>query len=148
MNLEGLVPLLVKLAAMAAIASVVARSNTFQSMLMRETRTLPERAILAAWLGVVFAASVAVRIAGRNPAYQAADLGLEGSLIAGLLRLRYRPALRNPDFAAHLLPSRIPDITAAGQYRRAGRAVARPGAHPRGGLALHPVSGDEHLPLL
>jgi two-component system LytT family sensor kinase len=85
MNLEGLVPLLVKLAAMAAIASVVARSNTFQSMLMRETRTLPERAILAAWLGVVFAASVAVRIAGRNPAYQAADLGLEGSLIAGLL---------------------------------------------------------------
>src|ERR1039458_22512 len=85
MSLEGLVSLLVKLAAMAAIASVIARSNTFQSMLMRETRTLPQRAILAVWLGVLFASSVAVRIAGRNPAYQAADLGLEGSLIAGLL---------------------------------------------------------------
>ena len=86
MNLEGyLVSLLVKLAAMAAIASVMARSNTFQSMLMRETRTLPQRAALALWLAVVFGASVAVRVAGRQPAYEAADLGLEGSLIAGLL---------------------------------------------------------------
>jgi two-component system LytT family sensor kinase len=86
MNLEGyLVSLLVKLAAMAAIASVMARANTFQSMLMRETRTLPQRAALALWLAVVFGASVAVRVAGRQPAYEAADLGLEGSLIAGLL---------------------------------------------------------------
>jgi two-component system LytT family sensor kinase len=85
MNLEGYLTLLVKLAAMAAIASVVARSTTFQSMLMRETRTLSQRAVLALCLGLVFAASVAVRIAGPQSAYQAADLGLEGSLIAGLL---------------------------------------------------------------
>jgi two-component system LytT family sensor kinase len=85
MNLEGYLTLLVKLAAMAAIASIVARSNTFQSMLMRETRTLKQRAVLALWLGVVFAASEGVRIAGPQSAYQAADLGLEGSLIAGLL---------------------------------------------------------------
>jgi two-component system LytT family sensor kinase len=85
MNLEGYLTLLVKLAAMAAIASIVARSNTFQAMLMRETRTVAQRAVLALWLGVVFAASVAVRIAGPQTAYQAADLGLEGSLIAGLL---------------------------------------------------------------
>ena len=86
MNLEGYLTLLVKLAAMAAIASVVARSNKFQSMLMRETRSLSQRALLSLWLGVVFAASVAVRVAGRQqPAYQAADLGLEGSLLAGLL---------------------------------------------------------------
>jgi two-component system LytT family sensor kinase len=85
MNLEGILPLLVKLAAMAAIASILARSNRFQAMLMRETRSLPQRANLAFVLGVVFAASVAVRVAGRDEAYQAADLGLEGSLIAGLL---------------------------------------------------------------
>jgi two-component system LytT family sensor kinase len=85
MNLEGYLPLLVKLAAMAAIASILARSNRFQAMLMRETRTLPQRAGLALVLGVVFAASVAVRVAGADKAYQAADLGLEGSLIAGLL---------------------------------------------------------------
>jgi two-component system LytT family sensor kinase len=85
MNLEGYLTLLVKLAAMAAIASIVARSSTFQSMLMRETRTLSQRAVLALCLGLVFAASVAVRIAGPQSAYQAADLGLEGSLIAGLL---------------------------------------------------------------
>jgi two-component system, LytTR family, sensor kinase len=86
MNLEGYLTLLVKLAAMAAIASIVARSNTFQSMLMRETRSLSQRAVLALWLGVVFATSVAVRVAGHHQrAYEAADLGLEGSLIAGLL---------------------------------------------------------------
>jgi two-component system LytT family sensor kinase len=85
MNLEGILTLLVKLAAMAAIASIAARFNTFKSMLMRETRTLRQRALLALSLGVVFAASVAVRVAGRETAYDAADLGLEGSLIAGLL---------------------------------------------------------------
>jgi len=85
MSLEGyLVSLLVKLAAMAAVASVVARSNTFKSMLMRETRTLPQRLSLALWLSVVFAFGVAVRVA-RPHTYDAADLGLEGSLIAGLL---------------------------------------------------------------
>ena len=88
MNLEGYLTLLVKLAAMAAIASIVARSNQFQFMLMRETRTLSQRCVLALWLGVVFALSVAVRIAGNQAhqtAYDAADLGLEGALIAGLL---------------------------------------------------------------
>ena len=48
MNLQSyLVSLLVKLAVMAAVASVVVRSNTFKSMLMRESRTLSERLTLA-----------------------------------------------------------------------------------------------------
>lgn len=84
MNLEGLVSLLVKLAAMAAVASVVARSNTFKSMLMRESRSLRQRLTLALWLAGVFACCVAVRVAGPKP-YEATDLGLEGSLLAGLL---------------------------------------------------------------
>lgn len=85
MNLQSyLVSLLVKLAVMAAVASVVVRSNTFKSMLMRESRTLSERLTLALWLSVVFAFGVAVRVV-RPGSYDAADLGLEGSLIAGLL---------------------------------------------------------------
>jgi two-component system, LytTR family, sensor kinase len=84
MNPQGyLVSLLVKLAVMAAVASVVARSNTFKSMLMRESRTLNQRLTLALSLAVIFAFGAAVRVV--RPAYEAADLGLEGSLIAGLL---------------------------------------------------------------
>ncbi|MBZ5612348.1 MAG: sensor histidine kinase [Acidobacteriia bacterium] len=79
-----LVSLLVKLGAMASIASVLARSNTFKSMLMRESRTLNQRLALSLWLAIVFAASVATRVATRNN-YQGADLGLEGSLLAGIL---------------------------------------------------------------
>ena len=79
-----LVSLLVKLAVMAAVASVVARSTTFQSMLMRESRTLSQRMNLAFCLAVVFAFGVALRVF-KPGTYDAADLGLEGSLIAGLL---------------------------------------------------------------
>ncbi len=79
-----LVSLLVKLGAMASIASVLARSNTFKSMLMRENRTLNQRLSLSLWLALVFAASVATRVASHNN-YQGADLGLEGSLLAGIL---------------------------------------------------------------
>src|SRR5579864_2422078 len=74
---------------MAAIASVLARSNTFKAMLMRETRTMNQRLELSLWLSIVFGASVAVRVLSENKeryrGYQAGDLGLEGSLIAGLL---------------------------------------------------------------
>lgn len=78
-----LVSLLFKLGIMAAIASVLARSNRFKSMLMRESRTLNQRLAFSLWLATVFAAGVTARLLSRN--YQAADLGLEGSLLAGLL---------------------------------------------------------------
>jgi len=79
-----LVSLLVKLAAMASIASVLARSNAFKALLLRENRTMRQRLSLALWLSIVFGASVAVRVL-RGPSYDGADLGLEGSLLAGLL---------------------------------------------------------------
>jgi two-component system, LytTR family, sensor kinase len=83
--LEGyLVPLLLKLGVMAAIASVLARSNTFKAMLMRENRTMNQRVTLALWLSAVFGMGVAIRVVGHGY-YQAADLGLEGSLIAGII---------------------------------------------------------------
>jgi len=76
-------PLLVRLGVVAAIASILARSSTFKRMLMRETRTLNQRVALSLWLSVVFGASVATRVVSST--YRAADLGMEGSLLAGLL---------------------------------------------------------------
>ena len=80
---QFLVALLVRLGIMAAVASVLARSNRFKSMLMQETRTLNQRLGLSLWLSSVFAALIVTRLVSKN--YQAADLGLEGSLLAGLL---------------------------------------------------------------
>jgi two-component system, LytTR family, sensor kinase len=80
---NSLVPLLLKLGVMASIASILARSRHFKGMLMLEDRTLNERLTLSFWLAVVFAGGVATRIVA--PVYSAADLGLEGSLIAGLV---------------------------------------------------------------
>jgi two-component system LytT family sensor kinase len=81
--LDSYFSLLMKLGVMASLASILARSNRFKSMLMRETRTLEQRLALSLVLSVVFAGSVATRIVGKT--YLAADLGLEGSLLAGIL---------------------------------------------------------------
>jgi two-component system LytT family sensor kinase len=77
------VPLLLKLGVMASIASILARFNTFKSMLMLENRTLNQRFQLALWLSVVFGASVATGV--LMPNYKVANMGFEGSLIAGIL---------------------------------------------------------------
>ena len=78
------VPLLLKLGVMASIASVLARSNTFKALLMRENRTMNQRLALALWLSLVLGAGVAIRASGKGY-YQAADVGLEGSLLAGVI---------------------------------------------------------------
>ena len=46
-------------------------------------RPIKQRLVLALWLSAVFAASVATRV--LSPTYEAADLGLEGSFLSGLL---------------------------------------------------------------
>src|SRR6185312_7054719 len=79
-----LVSLLVKLAVMASIASILARSNRFKSILLQDNRSMDQRLELSLWLSVFFAASSAARILGKT-AYQGADLGLEGSLLAGII---------------------------------------------------------------
>ena len=81
--MDYLVPLLLKLVVMASIASILARSNKFKSMLMLEERTINQRVALALWLSIVFGGSVATRVV--MPTYRSADLGLEGCLIAGIL---------------------------------------------------------------
>jgi two-component system LytT family sensor kinase len=77
------VPLLLKLGVMASIASVLARFSRFKSMLMLENRTLNQRVALSLWMAVAFGASVATGV--LMPNYKVANMGLEGSLLAGLI---------------------------------------------------------------
>ena len=78
-----LVTLLVKLGVVASLASILVRPYAVQRMLMREERTLVQRAKLALSLSAFYGAGVAIRVI--NPAYKMVDLGLEGSLVAGML---------------------------------------------------------------
>jgi len=75
---------MVKLAVAASLASVLTRSTRFTQMLMREERTLMHRVQMALVSAAIFASGVAARVVTRN-SYQAVDLGLEGSLVMGML---------------------------------------------------------------
>ena len=79
---QFLVSLLVKVGVVAAIASILVRWNAVKRMLLREERNLKQRLLFGLWLGGIFAAGVAVRIVLK---YEAADISLEGALVAGLL---------------------------------------------------------------
>jgi len=81
---QHLVILLVKLAVAASLASILTRSGRFQRMLMREERTLAQRVQMALVSAVIFGTGVLTRVVTRD-AYQAVDLGLEGSLVMGML---------------------------------------------------------------
>jgi two-component system LytT family sensor kinase len=84
MPAQHLLILLVKLAVAASLASILTRSSGFQRMLMRDERTLTQRVKMALVCAVIYGSGVAVRVA--NPgAYQAVDLGMEGSLVMGML---------------------------------------------------------------
>ena len=78
-----LVILLVKLAVAASLASFLTRFGWFQRMLMREERTLSQRVQMALVCAVIYGAGVATRVMTNG--YQAVDLGLEGSLVMGML---------------------------------------------------------------
>jgi len=75
--------LLVKLAVAASLASIMVRFSAFQRILMREERTLEQRLKLALGLAGIFAAGVGTRVLTKT--YRAVDLGLEGSLLAGVV---------------------------------------------------------------
>ena len=84
---QHLVILLVKLAVAASLAAILTRSGRFQRMLMREERTLGQRVQMALVCAVIFGAGVATRVVTQltHDNYQAVDLGLEGSLVMGML---------------------------------------------------------------
>jgi two-component system, LytTR family, sensor kinase len=81
---QHFVILFVKLAVAVSLASILTRFAPFQRMLMREERTLVQRLQMALVCSAIFAAGVATRVLTNN-AYQAVDLGLEGSLVMGML---------------------------------------------------------------
>ena len=92
---EYLITLLVKIGVAAAIASFGVRSNAVRRMLQREERTLAQRISLALWFIALFLPGVAIRIVTRTN-YSALDLGLEGSLLAGI---RIGTMIRAKNFA-------------------------------------------------
>jgi two-component system, LytTR family, sensor kinase len=76
--------LLLRVAVAASLASILSRFGAFQRMLMREDRTLVQRVKLALMFWAMYGASVLFRV-WNQAKYDAVDLGLEGSLLAGLV---------------------------------------------------------------
>ncbi|MEO8678502.1 MAG: histidine kinase [Vicinamibacterales bacterium] len=85
-----LTTLVVKLAAMAALATMLARYRRFRHILIFEQRNWPDRLIFALGLGIPLTAGVAARLLLN---YGAADLMLEGVFLAGLIAGPYTGAL-------------------------------------------------------
>jgi two-component system LytT family sensor kinase len=79
---EHLFVLMIRLGVVASLASILVRSGRFKRMLLREERTLNQRLLLALSFSTIFGAGVLIRVVQQ---YKAVDLGLEGSLVAGLL---------------------------------------------------------------
>jgi two-component system LytT family sensor kinase len=80
---QHLVNLLLKLAVAASLASILVRFTILKRALFREQRTLKQRVLLALGFSAVFGAGVATRVVTGT--YKAADLGLEGCFLAGIL---------------------------------------------------------------
>jgi two-component system LytT family sensor kinase len=80
---ERLVVLLLKVAASAALASILIRVGAFKRLLLVEERTLAERARLGLTIAAGYGSGVATRIITGT--YAAADVGLEACLTAGLV---------------------------------------------------------------
>ncbi len=77
------ITLLIKLGVVASIAAFVIRYQPLRRTLMRDSRTLDQRLRLSLWFSGIFASGVAIRVMVRS--YEAVDLGLEGSMLAGVV---------------------------------------------------------------
>src|SRR6478735_10670093 len=82
--------LVVKLAVMAALATMLVRYRRFRHILIFERRDWPDRLTFILALGIPLAAGVASRLLLN---YNAADLTLEGAFVAGLIAGPYAGAL-------------------------------------------------------
>src|SRR3954469_16734871 len=85
-----LTTLVVKLAAMAALATMLVRYRRFRHILIFERRDWRGRLIFALALGIPVTAGVASRLLLN---YNAADLTLEGAFVAGLIAGPYAGAI-------------------------------------------------------
>jgi two-component system LytT family sensor kinase len=84
-----LTTLVVKLAAMAALATMLVRYRRFRHILIFERRDWPDRLIFVSFFGVPLAAGVVARLLLN---YRAFDLSLEGAYLAGLIAGPYAGA--------------------------------------------------------
>jgi two-component system, LytTR family, sensor kinase len=85
-----LTTLIVKLAVMAALATMLARYRRFRHILIFEQRNWPDRLVFASSLIIPLTAGVVARLLLN---YEAADLTLEGALLAGLIAGPYTGAI-------------------------------------------------------
>jgi two-component system LytT family sensor kinase len=85
-----LTTLIVKLAVMAALATMLVRYRRFRHMLIFERRGWHERLVFVLALGIPLAAGV---IALQPLNYKAADLTLEGAFLAGVIAGPYAGAI-------------------------------------------------------
>ncbi|HET9368593.1 MAG TPA: histidine kinase, partial [Vicinamibacterales bacterium] len=85
-----LITLVVKLAVAATLSTMLVRFRWFRRILLTERRDWPERLIFAAGLGIPLTAGVGARLLLH---YDAADLSLGGSFLAGLIAGPYAGAL-------------------------------------------------------
>jgi two-component system LytT family sensor kinase len=85
-----LTTLVVKLAVMAALATMLVRYRRFRHILIFERRAWPDRLTFALSLGIPLTSGVVSRLLLN---YNAADLTLEGSFLAGLIAGPYAGAL-------------------------------------------------------
>jgi len=84
--------LVVKLAISGLIAIVLVRSRRFRAILLTERRVWHDRLVFALGLGIPVTAGVVLRLL-RPDSYQAADLTLEATFLAGLIAGPYAGAL-------------------------------------------------------
>jgi two-component system LytT family sensor kinase len=85
-----LTTLVVKLAVMAALATMLVRYRRFRHILIFERRDWPDRLIFVLFFGIPLAAGVVSRLLLD---YKAADLTLEGAFVAGLIAGPYAGAV-------------------------------------------------------
>jgi two-component system LytT family sensor kinase len=85
-----LVTLMVKLAVVAILSTMLVRFPWFRRILLTEKRDWPERLVFAASLGLPLTVGVLARLLLN---YEAADLTLSGSFLAGLLAGPYAGAI-------------------------------------------------------
>src|SRR3954470_11744084 len=85
-----LTTLVVKLAVMAALATMLVRYRRFRHILIFERRDWPDRLVFVLALGLPLTAGVISRLLLN---YNAADLSLEGAFLAGLIAGPYAGAI-------------------------------------------------------
>jgi len=81
---QQLAALLIKIAVSASIASILMRFARFQRIIFSDDRAVRGRLKLSLVFSLIFGASAGVRILSHHQ-YEAIDLALEGSVIAGML---------------------------------------------------------------